>query len=122
MITALGCIGAVDAMGVAANTFARIDVHANSVVCSQYDDDVDGDDDPFDVVGFDQETGLPIVGARRSARRNTRGSASRSMARGHQTGSHRSGHGRRPGLPAGVNAPPWWKGTAGVNSPTKCFT
>lgn len=98
-------------------------------------EDVDGD---FDVVGFDAETGLPIVGARGSARgrsgagrgHSPAGRGGANMQRGAMNHGGRPGGGSRgfagtgypggfPGLPSGVSAPSWMNGAWGVNPPNE---
>ncbi|MFI4978535.1 MAG: hypothetical protein ACHQC8_07680 [Solirubrobacterales bacterium] len=126
--TALSTLGAVDAMNVASPVFASIDMHVNATVCdNEYD--VDGD---FDVVGVYDEDGN-LVGAmprgrgqggygRQAGRGSQQHAGGRGGSRGMQRGSQ-SGRGGfqppRPNLPPGVQAPPWWKGTAGVNQPNE---
>jgi hypothetical protein len=125
LLTTLCAVGACDAMNVACKTFERIDAHANSVVCDNEYDDVDGD---FDVVGFDEESGLPILGAttrRVPFRGQTRG---RAMQRGHSSMNrnvNRSAMSRQLNqhagnlLPQGVRAPNWMNGAWGVNPPNE---
>lgn len=96
----------------------------NGSVCDVgYDDEMDGD---FDVVGVYDEEGN-MVGAMPRAR------GSRGIQRGHaatgrgaQGRGGRSAGGRgagfappRPNLAPGIQAPPWWKGTSGVNQPNE---
>src|SRR5271165_4125248 len=96
----------------------------NANVCDVgYDDEMDGD---FDVVGVYDEDGN-VIGAMPRARGGRGSGRSPTGARGIQRGHAQTGRGGRgagfapprPNLAPGIQAPPWWKGTSGVNQPNE---
>jgi len=114
-------VGAKDAMNVA--SLANVERSVNAGTARIYAEELEGE---FDVVGY-EEDGSPILGVARrggsqygrSASRGGRSSQSRGMQRGHMQGGRGGFAPPRPNLPPGVQAPPWWKGTAGVNQPNE---
>ena len=133
IMTALMAVGSLAADNVASRELARVDRAVNANVCDNYDD-VDGE---FDVVGIDEETGLPVLGARGGRGGGGRGGQHRFSQGGGRgqpsrgTGVHRGaggghpgarpgrGGGGFPGLPPSAHAPSWMTGAWGVNPPNE---